>query len=146
MDAARALASEDLHRPLGVSHGSVAGTLRHIYFGDWVWCYRVVDPSLPAPTLPPPPFTEAMWEPLQDEWPVIQQKWEDWAASIDDAGLARIVTYRGWDGTTHQNSAWKLVLHVVNHATLHRGQVMAMLRQVGVKPPATDLLFYYREL
>jgi len=34
----------------------------------------------------------------------------------------------------------------VNHATLHRGQVMSMLRQLGVKPPATDLIFYYRDL
>jgi uncharacterized damage-inducible protein DinB len=32
--------------------------------------------------------------------------------------------------------------HVVNHATLHRGQVVGMIRQLGITPPATDLLFY----
>jgi uncharacterized damage-inducible protein DinB len=37
------------------------------------------------------------------------------------------------------------VVHVVNHATLHRGQVVGMLRQLGIRPPATDLVFYYYE-
>jgi uncharacterized damage-inducible protein DinB len=33
---------------------------------------------------------------------------------------------------------------VVNHATYHRGQVVTMLRQLGVEPPHTDLVVYYR--
>jgi uncharacterized damage-inducible protein DinB len=37
------------------------------------------------------------------------------------------------------------VVHVVNHATLHRGQIVGMLRQLGMKAPATDVLFYYYE-
>jgi uncharacterized damage-inducible protein DinB len=32
--------------------------------------------------------------------------------------------------------------HVVNHATLHRGQVVGMIRQLGLQPPAVDLLYY----
>jgi uncharacterized damage-inducible protein DinB len=50
------------------------------------------------------------------------------------------------DGTPFESPVWQIVSHVVNHATLHRGQVVAMLRQLGAKPPATDLIFYYREL
>jgi uncharacterized damage-inducible protein DinB len=34
--------------------------------------------------------------------------------------------------------------HVVNHATMHRGQIVGMIRQLGIDPPATDLLFYLR--
>ena len=34
--------------------------------------------------------------------------------------------------------------HVVNHATLHRGQIVGMIRQLGIEPPSTDLLFYLR--
>jgi uncharacterized damage-inducible protein DinB len=36
-----------------------------------------------------------------------------------------------------------VVLHLVNHGTLHRGQVMGMIRQLGIVPPGTDLLHYY---
>jgi uncharacterized damage-inducible protein DinB len=31
---------------------------------------------------------------------------------------------------------------VANHDTLHRGQIVGMLRQLGGKPPATDIVFY----
>ena len=41
--------------------------------------------------------------------------------------------------------AWQIVMHVVNHGTLHRGQIVGMLRQLGVKPPSTDIVFYYYE-
>jgi uncharacterized damage-inducible protein DinB len=34
---------------------------------------------------------------------------------------------------------------MVNHAALHRGQIVGMLWQLGMKPPATDILFYYYE-
>jgi uncharacterized damage-inducible protein DinB len=34
--------------------------------------------------------------------------------------------------------------HVVNHATMHRGQIVGMIRQLGLDPPSTDLLFYLR--
>jgi len=39
-----------------------------------------------------------------------------------------------------------VLLHIVNHATLHRGQVMGMLRQLGHVPPGTDYLFYHLQL
>ena len=38
------------------------------------------------------------------------------------------------------------MLHVVNHSSYHRGQIAAMLRQVGATPRGTDLMLYYREL
>jgi uncharacterized damage-inducible protein DinB len=50
------------------------------------------------------------------------------------------------DGKMARTPAWQIVLHVVNHATLHRGQVVGMLRQMGIAPPHTDLMFFYWEL
>jgi uncharacterized damage-inducible protein DinB len=39
-----------------------------------------------------------------------------------------------------------MVRHVVNHGTYHRGQVAAMLRQLGYSPPPTDYLVFFDEL
>ena len=80
------------------------------------------------------------------EWPRLQTKWEAWTDSLADGDLERSFEYKFRDGTTGQTDVWRVVLHVVNHATLHRGQAMAMLRQLGVKPPPTDLIYYYREI
>ena len=65
---------------------------------------------------------------------------------MQDPDLDRVIAYQSMAGDPFSDPVWKIVMHVVNHATLHRGQVMAMLRQMGVAPPGTDLIYYYREL
>ena len=37
---------------------------------------------------------------------------------------------------------WQVFRHIVNHGTYHRGQIANMLRQLGVKPPSTDLFYW----
>lgn len=139
LDAAACLDDETRQRFLGVSHESIVKTLGHTYLADRIWYTRVVEPDLPLET-------DAPWEMLATKWQEILDGWERWATSLDDAALERVVAYRSLNGDPFESPVWQIVLHVVNHATLHRGQVMAMLRQVGVKPPGTDLIFYYREL
>jgi uncharacterized damage-inducible protein DinB len=40
---------------------------------------------------------------------------------------------------------WHMLQHLANHGTYHRGQVTTMLRQLGAKPQATDLILFYRQ-
>jgi uncharacterized damage-inducible protein DinB len=41
---------------------------------------------------------------------------------------------------------WQSFQHLANHGTYHRGQVVTMLRQLGVTTvPSTDLIAFYRE-
>jgi len=142
VEAATQLTPEQRTRAMGVSHESLQRTLGHIYFADSIWYTRTVDPSLPVPN----PKDLPSMETLSSEWPKLQQNWEAWADSRGDGDLDRNAQYKLLDGTPFETPVWQIVLHVVNHATLHRGQVVAMLRQLGAKPPATDLIFYYREL
>ena len=138
VEAVRALPDADLEKPVGISHSSLRGTLAHILWADWLWFGRVVEP------MEKPGETRAAIETL---WPELQQKWIAWAESAGDAELNRVVEYRSiLDNRMARTPAWQIVLHVVNHATLHRGQVMGMLRQRRIDPPHTDLMFYYREL
>jgi len=141
LDAALALPEEERHRDLGVSHKSLMGTMEHIFFADRVWCARAVDPSFEGPSF-------AEYKPghtIETEWPLVQRRWAEWAEAVIEEDLARMVEYKDIRGNEHRSPLWQVLLHVVNHATLHRGQAMGMLRQLGVVPPATDLIFYYRE-
>lgn len=115
MDAVRALPPDDATRPTGISHGSIVGTLSHIHFADRIWYSRVVDPAEEV-------IKEAGFATLEARWPEIQQKWERWADSLDQAGVDRVIRYTGLGDKTFENPAWQIVMHVVNHATLHRGK------------------------
>jgi uncharacterized damage-inducible protein DinB len=66
--------------------------------------------------------------------------------SISDADLAADLGYRRFTGEAYSLPLVQQMQHVVNHATLHRGQVVGMIRQLGVAPPSTDLLFYLMEI
>lgn len=141
VDAARELSPEDRTRPMGVSHESLQKTLGHIYAADQVWYSRTADSSMPLPAV----GQEYSMEALIGDWAELQKKWEAWANSLGDADLEHVAAYKLRDGTPGQTAVWQIVMHVVNHGTLHRGQVMAMMRQLGAKPPATDLIFFYRD-
>jgi len=135
LDAALALPEEQQHREFGVSHKSLMGTLEHIFLADRIWLSRTVDPKvLQSEEM----FTTA--------WPQIQHRWEKWASALTHQEIVRSVDYKDLKGNPHRTPVWQIALHVVNHATLHRGQAMSLLRQLGVAPPPTDLIFYYREI
>lgn len=137
LDAASRLSPEEITRDLHVSHSSVLATLQHIYYADRTWLSRLegrqidfADPA-PGPTL----------DQLKEHWPPVLHGLKAYAAAETD--LNRELTSRRLNGDTFTLARWKILLHVVNHATLHRGQVMAMLRQLGHVPPATDLFYFY---
>jgi uncharacterized damage-inducible protein DinB len=135
LDAALALPEEQQHREFGVSHKSLFGTLEHIFLADRIWLSRTVDPRVLASQ-----------EVFPMAWAPVQQRWERWASVLTHQEIVRSVDYKDLKGNSHRTPVWQIALHVVNHATLHRGQAMSLLRQLGVAPPPTDLIFYYREI
>jgi uncharacterized damage-inducible protein DinB len=138
VEAVRNISDANLVKPVGISHNSLLGTLTHILWADWLWFTRVAEPmEKPGQTR----------EVLETVWPELQDKWVAWAERASETEINRIVEYVSiLDGQKARTPAWQIVLHVVNHATLHRGQVMGMLRQMGIAPPHTDLMNFYREL
>ena len=139
LDAARAIPPEDRARENGISHGSLERTLVHIFEADTIWYIRSVDPSEPL-------LRDADFGTLEARWPALQRKWEAWAEGLADQDVERVIDYKLRDGSGGSTPLAQIVLHVVNHATLHRGQAMGMLRQMGIEPPHTDLIYYYRDL
>ncbi len=56
--------------------------------------------------------------------------------------LATILAYRNLAGDDYQLPIWAVLRHVVNHATYHRGQIVAKLKRLGVACPDTDFAFW----
>ena len=56
-----------------------------------------------------------------------------------DVALKLLTAEQSTDGTFRQ-----MFLHTVDHSSYHRGQIVTMLRQLGVKPPSAGMMGFYR--
>jgi uncharacterized damage-inducible protein DinB len=113
--------------------------MQHIYLGELVWLRRVQgEQDAQITGFEPPPDAAA----LQKMWPDLHRDWIDWADSVTD--WTTIAPHRSIKGVEYHFAVWKILLHLVNHGSYHRGQVSAMLRAAGIAPPATDLIAWYR--
>jgi uncharacterized damage-inducible protein DinB len=140
--AAAELSPAELSRDFGTADKSVLGTLVHIFAADRVWLARVEG-------RPAGPFlTEADYslEVLRSEWPALLDRWVAWAASLDDETSRGILVYLDLKGREWRHARWRIVLHVVNHAAHHRGQVAGFLRAMGKAPPPLDEILFYRDI
>ena len=55
------------------------------------------------------------------------------------------IEYTNLKGDSFSNTVEEILFHVVNHGTYHRGQIVTILRHLGVgQLPSTDLIRYVR--
>jgi uncharacterized damage-inducible protein DinB len=67
--------------------------------------------------------------------------------SMDEKRLREQVTYINWSGATFTQPRWQLLMHAFNHAAYHRGQLVAIVHQLGLdEVPNTDMVSYQRLL
>ncbi|BCB06022.1 DinB family protein [Bacillus sp. KH172YL63] len=55
------------------------------------------------------------------------------------------ILYQTSDGEAFENATEEILYHIVNHGTYHRGNISAMLWQLGEKGVSTDYIYYVRE-
>lgn len=146
MVAAAKLSEEDLRRDFGISHKSIFGTLLHMAGAEWIWLERWHGHS-PAKAVAWSLWTTetcANLATLEERWREVIDRRARFIAELDEERLDVELPFTLLSG---DRSSMRLVYqmqHVANHATMHRGQVVGMLRQLGIEPPATDLIFYIR--
>jgi uncharacterized damage-inducible protein DinB len=141
--AAASLTEEELTRDFKHADKSVLGTLVHAFAADRVWLGRVTGVGAGRFIDPEKDMHLAV---LQTDWPAVHAGWTEYLkGQTNESLMSTVVAYTDLRGNTHQTPLWQIVLHVVNHASHHRGQVSAMLRAMGHTPPGVDLIFYYRE-
>ena len=146
MDAANRLPEENLRRDVCVSHQSIFGTLLHMAGAEWIWLERWHGRS--------PVKAEAWskWTPevcadlatLKERWSEVIDRRAQFMTNIDEDNLAAELPFMLLSGDPSSMPLIDQMQHVVNHATMHRGQIVSMIRQLGIEPPATDLIFYLR--
>jgi uncharacterized damage-inducible protein DinB len=135
LDAVAALPHDVLHADVGISFRSIFGTLVHVFqaerghFGRW---------SGREDAAPSAPEDLAA---LRVGWEALATERLAWFGALGEDAPTRVIRWRMRDAD-HVAALENLVLHVMTHSTMHRGQVIGMMRQAGVTPPATGLRNY----
>lgn len=140
--AAATLSADDFKRDLGNSHGGVRGTLVHTMGAEWIWLERWKGLS-PTRGIDEGEFPTVVE--LSDRWRTIEEHRGSWLRGLSESAAAEVVRYSTLDGRPFETALWKLVQHVANHSTYHRGQVITMLRQLGARAVSTDMVLWDRE-
>ncbi|PAF20662.1 damage-inducible protein DinB [Terribacillus saccharophilus] len=137
-----------LREEVNTSFPTIAQAFGHIYAVESVW-YRVLNGARMQDAL-------EMCMPLEKEtllhsadqfandFAQLAEQYREWLRGQDD--LDRTILLENPYAGTRQTRLSEIVLHVVNHGTYHRGNVSAMLRQLGHASTMNDYsLFWYQE-
>lgn len=140
-EALAPLSPEQYMQDMKGSHGGIHPTLVHMVGAEKIWLERFQgspQPFLASDALPSLAAVKEVWEKVGFDT-------AKWLGTMTDKKLQETFTMKTLKGDTFTHIVWQAFQHLVNHSTYHRGQIITMMRQLGVKPPGTDLILFYRE-
>jgi uncharacterized damage-inducible protein DinB len=139
LDAVHGLTEEQRGRDFKISHGSIYGTIVHMAGAEWVWLERWHGTS-PAFNWKDVDFPQLST--LRARWQQLEAQRRDYLNRLSEDEAQADLSYKNLKGEPFTLPLISQMQHVVNHSTLHRGQAVGLIRQLGVQPPAVDLLYY----
>jgi uncharacterized damage-inducible protein DinB len=142
LEVCAALTPEQFTRSIGSSFSSVRDTLAHIVGAQWIWSERFNGrPTAGLPKADAYPDLAS----LGLRWAEVERALLAFVNKLSPAELDSSFEYRDTKGNAHSSLYRETLQHLANHGTYHRGQVTTLLRQLGAKPVATDMIVFFRE-
>lgn len=130
------LSDEQFRQDLDYSHGSVREQVIHLMSVDDAWFSDLRGvPGLPDPAELPNRAA------IRAHWDNVEQNMRDYLAALQDDMLST----KPLSGEDKDLILWQVLLHVVNHGTDHRAQLLRLLNDLGVKTESQDYIFYVYE-
>jgi uncharacterized damage-inducible protein DinB len=119
--------------------GSIQATLNHILIVDWFYVDALEGGALgPAAWAEPTPCPSAAE--VRSAQAAVDRRLTAWCEALDEAGADQVI--RVCRGARVQcERADRLLMHIFQHQTHHRGQAHAMLSATPVAPPQLDEFF-----
>ena len=130
------LSQEQFTQSMGYSHGSVRNQIVHLISVDDTWFSALRDLQVPEP-LDPAKFDDRRL--IRARWDTVEQHMRAYLADLRDDMLFEKPFAEGEDKDL---ILWQVLLHVVNHGTDHRAQLLRLLNDLGVKTVSQDYIFY----
>lgn len=128
-------------QPFDYSVGGIHHQVVHVMSAEWLWFSRLTGTS-PRAMLNPEDYPDRAA--VRIKWDEIEVMVRNTINTLTENQLAEDVVYATTSGKVHRQSIGELLLHLANHGTDHRAQLLMMLHQLGAPTVEQDLIVYLR--
>ncbi len=124
------------------SFPTIKATVYHVWSAESIWLQRLLHAE--EPIWWQGIFTGTFQEACK-AWEETSETLIQFIEQRSDDLLKEVLKYHDRSNNAHHTPVYQVLLHVFNHSTYHRGQLVTMLRQTGVKEiPGTDFILFVR--
>jgi uncharacterized damage-inducible protein DinB len=111
----------------GYSIGSIQREVVHIIRADHLWFARTIGESDPNLL----PYETSDRQVIRAAWDELEQRIRDYVANADEATLKETMSYTNNTNEFIRRKRWEMLYHLINHGSVHRAEICAMLHMLG---------------
>ena len=138
-----ALPEEKQKQEIPSSFKSLYTTIFHMWDAESIWWQRM---KLHERILRPSDNSNSSLKDVVNGLLQQNQQWQEWVNTATEPVLDHVFQYYTPKKESFKQPIFQMMLHVFNHGTYHRGQLVNMLRQLGIeKIPQTDFIVWSRK-
>ncbi|QSO45639.1 DinB family protein [Alicyclobacillus mengziensis] len=142
LDRLKQLPSEVFHREIKSAFPSISSVIAHVYTVDQLWSYIISGMDMPEALDVEKASGEGKnIDEIDGMFHTLSEAYKETLAQSANRHELRWLNIP-WEGK-RETSLYEMVLHVVTHGTYHRGNVTAMLHQMGYTSITTDMTAYW---
>ena len=137
------LSDEQIKKDIASSFPSIYKTVAHMWVAEDAWWQRLklVEQMDMAVMHYDGGFAEMLKKSGQRS-----EEWLSWVNKATEVQLTHVFAYQNSKKEQFKQPVYEMLIHLFNHGTYHRGQLVTILRQLGVeKIPATDFVLFGRK-
>jgi uncharacterized damage-inducible protein DinB len=138
-DAASHLPEADYRADRGAFFRSIHGTLNHLLMADLLWIGRIAPPAFV--TTGYDMIVEDDRDALRRRREAVDRRIIDTIEDLPEAAFIEPLSWISMEREPKSARLDKVLTHLFNHQTHHRGQVHNMLSQTGHSPPTIDFFW-----
>jgi uncharacterized damage-inducible protein DinB len=143
MEVLKRLPGELQQKEIPSSFNSLQKTVLHMWNAESIWWQRM---KLQERVIGPMENFNGKMEDAIEGLTLQNRQWNEWINKAQEHHLEHVFQYKNFKGEQFKQPIYQMLIHLFNHDTYHRGQIVNMLRQLGVeKIPQTDFIVWSRK-
>ena len=141
LETANQLSEEQINKEIMSSFPSVYKTVLHLMEVENVWWERL---KLVEHTTLSGWFT-GNFDELSKKLLELSAQWQSWIQNANEVNISHVFAYQNSKKEQFKQPVYEMLMHLFNHQTFHRGQLVTMFRQLGLgKIAPTDFIVFSR--